>query len=183
MLRLACTIYLLLLILVHPSWGATIQEICDTRGIPPKNPSIVISKSEYKLFFYLNGKYMKSYSIVLGKKPTDPKLYEGDNRTPEGIYRVKAKLIHQRWSKFILLDYPNGDDKRRYEAALKMGKIPRQDTEYPSVGGDIGIHGTHSHALNQARKNWTWGCISMFNKDINEIYPYVKKGMLVYILP
>lgn len=171
------------LLIAHPSIGASIQEICSTRHIPLINASIVIVKSKYRLFFYLDDKYIKTYRIVLGKNPNGPKLYEGDSCTPEGIYRVKAKSNHERWSKFILLDYPNQEDLIRHRVALKGGGIPKKNGQYVEIGGGIGIHGTHSKALNQSRKNWTSGCISLLNQDINEIFPYVKEGMVVYILP
>jgi murein L,D-transpeptidase YafK len=175
-------IFISFLILVHPVMGASIKEICDARSISPKNASIIIIKSKYRLFFYLNGKYVKRYPIVLGKNPKDPKLYEGDNCTPEGIYRVKTKSKHDRWSKFILLDYPSQDDLDRYEMALKHGQIPKNNGHYAGVGGAIGIHGTYSEPLNLRGNNWTLGCISLLNGDIDEIFPYVEKGTLVYIL-
>ncbi|HIC91974.1 MAG TPA: murein L,D-transpeptidase [Syntrophaceae bacterium] len=172
-----------ILLIARPSAGASVQEICKARNIPLINASMVIVKSKYRLFFYLDGKYIKTYPIVLGKNPNGPKLYEGDNCTPEGIYRVKAKFDHERWSKFILLDYPNQEDLMRYGMALKRGEIPEKNGGYASIGGGVGIHGTPSRALNQAGKNWTSGCISLLNEDINEIFPYVKKGTVVYILP
>lgn len=175
--------FISILLIAHPSIGASIQEICRARNIPLINASIVIVKSKCRLFFYLDGKYIKTYPIVLGKNPNGPKLYEGDNCTPEGIYRVKAKFDHEKWSKFILLDYPNQEDLMRYRVALKGGGIPKKNGQYAGIGGGIGIHGTPAKALNQAGKNWTSGCISLLNEDIDEIFPYVKKGTAVYILP
>jgi lipoprotein-anchoring transpeptidase ErfK/SrfK len=55
---------------------------------------------------------------------------------------------------------------------------------YPAgLGGGIGIHGTYSEALNRTKIDWTEGCISLFNRDIEELFPYVEEGALVFIFP
>jgi murein L,D-transpeptidase YafK len=165
------------------AYTKSIGEICEEKGICPSQPSIVVIKAKRKLFFYLDGKFVKIYPVVFGKNPHTQKLYEGDNCTPEGVFRVVSKRIHEEWSRFILLNYPTWDDMKRHKKACSQGLIPLRGDACIGLGGGIGIHGTHSEALNRSRIDWTDGCISLFNRDIEELFPYVEQGTLVFIFP
>ncbi|MEM7581203.1 MAG: L,D-transpeptidase, partial [Cyanobacteria bacterium P01_A01_bin.80] len=49
----------------------------------------------------------------------------------------------------------------------------------------VGIHGVpqgNDELINE-RNNWTWGCPSMKNSDVDELYGVVKVGTLVEIIP
>ncbi|UCD71214.1 MAG: L,D-transpeptidase [Syntrophobacterales bacterium] len=161
----------------------SIGEICEDQGIYPSQASIVVIKEKRKLFFYLDGKFVKAYPAVFGKNPHNQKLYEGDNCTPEGMYRVVSKRVHEEWSRFILLNYPTWDDVKRHRKACSQGLIPLEGDRCVGLGGGIGIHGTHSEILNRCRIDWTEGCISLFNRDIEEFFPYIEQGVLVFIFP
>jgi len=161
----------------------SIGEICEEKGIFPARASIVIIKAKRKLFLYLDEKFVKTYPVVFGKNGNKQKLYEGDKCTPEGIFRVVLKRFHEEWSRFILLNYPTWDDVKRHEEACVKGVIPLRDGRCIGLGGGIGIHGTHSEILNRFKVDWTDGCISLFNRDIEEFFPYLKSGDLVFILP
>ena len=140
-------------------------------------------KSKRTLFFYLDGVFVKAYPVVFGKNPQGQKLYEGDNCTPEGIFRIVSKRFHEEWARFILLNYPTWDDVKRHREACAEGLIPLNGEQCAGLGGGIGIHGTYSEALNRAKIDWTEGCISLFNRDIEEFFPYVEGGTLVFIFP
>ena len=47
----------------------------------------------------------------------------------------------------------------------------------------MGIHGTPEGGdyLIDNKVNWTWGCISLNRKDVDEIYPYIKKSTEIII--
>lgn len=49
----------------------------------------------------------------------------------------------------------------------------------------MGIHGVPkgTDRIIDDRNNWTWGCPSLKNQDVNEIYEVVQVGTLVEILP
>lgn len=146
------------------------------RGGP--NPTILlVQKENRRLTLYQGLTPLKSYPVVLGQNPVGDKLCQGDLCTPEGVYHVVTKFDHPRWSKFILLDYPNTGNWLRYAEAKRKGKIP-YDVD---IGGEVGIHGTDDYYKNQARENWTWGCVSMFNHHIEEIYPLVNDDTLIII--
>ena len=161
----------------------SIGEICQEKGIFPSRASIVIIKAKRKLFFYLDEKFVKIYPVVFGKNPDKQKMYEGDKCTPEGIFQVVSKRSHEEWSRFILLSYPSWEDVKRHREACTKGLIPLREGRCVGLGGGIGIHGTHSEVLNRAKIDWTDGCISLFNRDIEEFFPYLEKGDLVFIFP
>lgn len=81
----------------------------------------------------------------------------------------------------MLLDYPNAQDRHQYPKNIAMGKIPKLGAGHPGMGGAVGIHGTDNEAFNRAKINWTLGCISLLNKDVQELYGLVSVGTLVYI--
>lgn len=161
----------------------SIVEICVQKGIFPVQASIIVLKEKRRLFFYLDDRFVKAYPVVFGKNPKGQKLYEGDHCTPEGVFRIVSKRAHEKWSRFILLDYPRWEDVKRHQKACSDGLIPLRDEECLGLGGGIGIHGTHSEALNGAEIDWTDGCISLLNSHIEELFPYVEVGNLVFIFP
>ncbi|VEP18022.1 conserved hypothetical protein [Hyella patelloides LEGE 07179] len=107
-------------------------------------------------------------------------MKEGDLKTPEGIFKVKDLYPHPQWSKFVWLDYPNQQSWHKHLQAKKQGIIPLS----ASVGSAIGIHGVNqgNDYLIEERNNWTWGCISLKNKDVDEIYSVIEIGTVVKII-
>jgi murein L,D-transpeptidase YafK len=143
--------------------------------------SILIEKSKHRLTIYRDKQPIKSYPIVLGDNPKGDKFKEGDRRTPEGILHIQDLYPHPQWSKFLWLDYPNADSWRKHLSAKQTGKIPW----YAPIGRDVGIHGVPVKAddLIDKQVNWTWGCISLKNADVDEIYQVSRAGTLVEIVP
>ena len=127
----------------------------------------------------LDSQVIKQYPVVLGENPVDDKRMQGDHCTPEGQFKVRTKYPHQSWEKFIWIDYPNDASMKKFNAAKASGDIP----EDASIGGEIGIHGVpgNSDEIISLGINWTLGCISLKNEDINDFYPYIKEGSLVHI--
>ncbi len=159
---------------------AYLKEILEQHGYPGtgyKPCVILVSKGSRKLTLYQGIHPVKTYPVVLGGNPVADKLCQGDQCTPEGIYRVVTKFDHPKWHKFILLDYPNTRNWLRFAEAKKRGRIsPTAD-----IGGEIGIHGTEDDLKNLRGENWTLGCVSLLNKHVEEIYPLVSHDTLVVI--
>jgi murein L,D-transpeptidase YafK len=157
-----------------------IASLINIKQIDKKAIAIVIEKSKYKLTVYYQKKPIKSYAIVLGANPKDDKVRQGDKRTPEGIFHVQELYYHSEWSKFILLDYPNQESWRKFSQAKARGEVKAND----DIGGEIGIHGVEKGKdwLIDRKINWTWGCISLKNKDVDEIYPLLQRGTTIAIL-
>jgi murein L,D-transpeptidase YafK len=145
------------------------------RGTKPT--ILVVHKAPRKLTVYRGLTRIKTYPVVLGANPRNDKLYQGDRCTPEGVYRVVTKFDHPRWDKFILLDYPNMENWLKFTKGKKTGRIPFD----AKIGGEIGIHGTHDPYMNAVGENWTFGCVSLLNQHIEEIYPLVNDDTLIVI--
>ena len=173
-------------ITIYPSsskllnYHKSVKDIIPT-VIDKSQTTILIDKSNYQLTLYYQNRPIKSYPIVLGDSPIGDKLREGDFKTPEGIFKVRDLYPHSNWSKFIWLDYPNKESWRKHFAAKRMGKIKPSDT----IGGEIGIHGVpqNNDSLIDSKSNWTWGCISLKNHDVDELYSAIQIGTFVTIIP
>ena len=146
---------------------------------PVGNISIVIDKSEYELSIYDEKGWFATYPVVFGNSSLSDKKMQGDKNTPEGSFHIIAKRIHDKWCRFMSLDYPTKESYDRFNTRKQKGEIPSN----ASIGGGIGIHGTwpHEDFVIDHYKNWTEGCISMKNMDVSEIYSYVKGNTNVTI--
>ncbi len=156
-----------------------LSELFDQFEIDSKNISILIDKSDYKLAVLHDTIIIKEYPVVFGGNSINDKLMQGDGCTPEGTFYIFSKYPHKSWSKFIWIDYPNNDSRKKHNKAKQDGIIP----ENASIGGEIGIHGVPKgmDKLIDLKSNWTLGCISLKNDDVNEIYPYITKNTDIII--
>lgn len=157
-----------------------LKELLKQNGAshPGARPTIIlVRKQTRKLTVYRGLTPLKTYPVVLGGNPRNDKLCQGDQCTPEGVYRVVTKFDHPRWDKFILLDYPNTKNWQKFGRAKSLGRLPLD----ARIGGEIGIHGTDDPTKNATGVNWTLGCVSLLNQHIQEIYPLVNYNTLVVI--
>jgi lipoprotein-anchoring transpeptidase ErfK/SrfK len=67
----------------------------------------------------------------------------------------------------------------KFNELKKRGVIPAN----ASPGGGIGIHGTfpHDDFIIDKYKNWTNGCVSLKNEDVEDLYSYVPIGTPITI--
>ena len=144
--------------------------------------AVIVRKHERTLTVYHRTEQMKVYPIVIGIASSGPKVYQGDLRTPEGVYRIASKRPHARWSRFMLLSYPNAQDRVRYAMALSEGRVPIIDGHAPGIGGLVGIHGTDREDSNVRGDDWTFGCISLLNQHVAELYDLIPIGTPVLIV-
>lgn len=151
----------------------------STTSGPVGTVYIVIDKSEYALSVYDNEGWYATYPVVFGTDNLGDKKMEGDKKTPEGSFKINAKRVHDKWSRFLSIDYPNDESRRKFNQRKERGEIPAN----ARIGGSIGIHGTwpHEDFVVDNYKNWTLGCISMKCSDVEEIYNFVKVGTRVII--
>jgi len=147
----------------------------------PAERWILVRKTQRTLALYEGSQLVKTYPIVLGKDPYWAKLYQGDHRTPEGEYHISNKYFHPFWSRFMLLDYPTPTNLEIYAWSQEHDLVPNRARGAPGPGGAIGIHGTEHESLNRRGVNWTEGCISLFNADVDELYDLVPIGTRVVI--
>jgi murein L,D-transpeptidase YafK len=163
----------------YKNYRQTLPELIRSNHLDESAISILIDKSDYKLYIMIDSLDLKEYPVVFGKAENNDKLMQGDKCTPEGHFKIISKYPHQSWSKFIWLNYPNEESWKKHNAAVLNGKIPKD----ADIGGEVGIHGVPQGMdyLIDAGYNWTLGCISMKNRDVDEIYPYITKSTSIVI--
>jgi len=151
-------------------------------------PRILVKKGERKLFLYSGDKLLRTYHIGLGLNPVGDKIRQGDRRTPEGDFYIFTKNDKSAFYLSLGISYPNAAHAQRglrdglitraqYDAimqALKAGTAPPQNTK---LGGDIYIHG------NGAGSDWTWGCVALEDRDVQELFKAIPVGTPVRIEP
>ncbi|MGO9607505.1 MAG: L,D-transpeptidase family protein [Candidatus Binataceae bacterium] len=157
----------------------------DASYLDPLSWNITAYKSRHELIVYYKGRLYRTYSAVFGRSmEAGTKLWEGDRRTPEGVYTIIGKHPSRRWKWFLGLNYPNEIDRQRYEALHSEDEIPVEDDGHEAgEGGHIGIHGTDLPVLNSGKINWTTGCISVENQDIEELSRILPVGTVIIIRP
>jgi len=146
---------------------------------PIGNISIIIDKSDYELSVFDEKGWYATYPVVFGSNGLDDKKMEGDKKTPEGVFHVVSKRVHDKWYRFLALDYPSKESWEKFNQRKQKGEIPAS----ASIGGAIGIHGTwpNEDFIIDKYKNWTLGCVSMKKNDVLEIYGYTPVGTRVVI--
>lgn len=137
--------------------------------------TVLVRKSERRLYLMDDDQVVRSYRISLGDNPEGHKLYEGDERTPEGEYTLDWRNASSDFYKSIHISYPSPQDR---EAARSWGLSP---------GGSIMIHGLPNDAADMAFAfrglDWTDGCIAVTNEEMDEIWQLVADGTPIRILP
>lgn len=136
---------------------------------------VVVEKSRRQLLAYSNGQLIKNYKISLGENPIGHKEFEGDKKTPEGLYIINDKNPNSGYYKNLGISYPN---KKDIENAKRINK---------PVGGDIKIHGLRNRMgiIGKFHRwfNWTLGCIAVTNEEIDELYNAIEIGTPIEIKP
>ena len=157
----------------------SLKKMMDSLDVGVNEISILIDKSDYLLSVMAGDQLVKAYSIVLGGNPIDAKIMQGDQCTPEGEFHIVDKYPHASWNKFLWIDYPTQESWDNFSKAKENGRIPSD----AKIGGEIGIHGVPSgyDYIIEEGQNWTLGCISLTNEDVDEIYPVITKSTLIII--
>jgi hypothetical protein len=161
------------------------EKTRDGSWLDPDSWSVTAYKSRHQLIVYYKGRLYKVYHAVFGRSlEPGTKLFEGDRRTPEGVYTIIGKHPSRRFKCFLTLNYPNYVDRTRYKELKSDGEVPTlYDGREIGEGGRIGIHGTDNPILNAGDINWTTGCISLNNNDIIELNRLLPVGTVVLIKP
>ncbi|EKE44639.1 ErfK/YbiS/YcfS/YnhG [Oceaniovalibus guishaninsula JLT2003] len=137
----------------------------------PEVTQLLVVKSERRLYLLHNAEVLKTYDIGLGFAPSGHKQYEGDGRTPEGMYFIDRRNPSSKYHLSVGVSYPNEFDRA---LASELGKRP---------GGDIFIHGRGPSWKKTMPKDWTAGCIAVDDRDIEQIYAMVQDGTPILIRP
>lgn len=135
---------------------------------------IEVDKSNRSMYVYQDGELLKKYKIALGFNPNGKKEFQGDGKTPEGVYYINDKNPNSVAYKNLGVSYPNKEDLDNARANNK------------SAGGDIKIHGLMKKWYKFGRfhryVDWTGGCIAVSNSEMDELYKHVKIGTKIKII-
>lgn len=134
----------------------------------PDVTRILVYKDQRKLYLMNNTQVLKSYDVDLGFTPVGHKQVEGDGKTPEGNYIIDRRNPNSSFYLSIGISYPNTKD---VQVAKALGQ---------SAGGDIFIHGGPT-TTGKRGEDWTWGCISVSDREIEDIYAMVPTGTPISI--
>jgi lipoprotein-anchoring transpeptidase ErfK/SrfK len=164
--------------LTFPAYKATTAKRLFSSS-PVSPVSIVIDKSDYQMYVYDAKGWYATYPVVFGNSSLEDKKMEGDKNTPEGSFRIVNKRVHEKWDRYLGLDYPTQESLARFNERKRRGEIPA----YARPGAGIGIHGVwpHEDFVVDRYKNWTDGCISLKNRDVEDLYNYIPVGTPVTI--
>tara|TARA_R110000868_G_scaffold204946_3_gene453168 strand:+ start:34719 stop:35768 length:1050 start_codon:yes stop_codon:yes gene_type:complete len=132
---------------------------------------LVAEKSTHQLHLFQNDngrpKLVKTVQMATGKKAGD-KIFQGDHRTPEGVYQMTEFLTHEDLIKrhgkageiygvgAFVMNYPNPIDERE-------GK----------TGGGIWIHSTNDETRIDKGLD-SRGCVVTANVDLIELAKYIE---------
>jgi LysM repeat protein len=119
--------------------------------------SVIVFLDRFELVVHLDGSFVKSYRVGVGK----------DGTTPIGTFPVKNKMVNPTYT---------GPD----------GVISADDPKNPlgerwiDIGDSFGIHGTIEP--DSIGKKESRGCVRMLNSDVEEVYDFLVVGSEVKIV-
>lgn len=134
--------------------------------------ALVVDTSRSTMYVYenVNGepRYVNDFYVTIGKLGTE-KVSMGDQRTPIGVYFIKANLPRNQLADMygsgaFPLSYPNEWDK-------KNGR----------TGSGIWLHGTPSDTYSRPPRASN-GCVVLNNDDLNKLAPYLQVGITPVII-
>ncbi len=162
---------------------------------------LVAVKHDYLMHHFRSGELEATYPIALSQNPLGHKQRRGDNRLPEGAYRVLdrsrgpfggavAAYFGPAWMR---ISYPNDwdaadglarglIDQAQHDAILRANARGSEPPKSTALGGGIGIHGWAGD-WPAGDRHLTWGCISMRNQDLDRLYERIPSQTPVYVLP
>ncbi|NUQ29883.1 MAG: L,D-transpeptidase family protein [Acidobacteriaceae bacterium] len=136
---------------------------------------VTVEKSNHRLVLYRDGAVLRSYAVALGRGGIGPKERAGDNRVPEGQYRIVSRNPHSAFYRALRVGYPT---PQQVAAARAAGIDP---------GGDIMIHGIRNGlgwiGTFQRTVDWTRGCVAVTDEEMDEIWRLVPDGTPIEIRP
>jgi len=127
---------------------------------------VLVDKSAKKLWLMRDGQRVYEIDVSLGKNPKGQKLREGDQRTPEGRYRLDWRDAGTDFHRAILVSYPS-------KADLSRG----------AAGGDIMIHGQKYFWRWFSKSPLTNGCIGVSNLAMDIVWSATTLGTPIEIKP
>ena len=140
-------------------------EFTTVTKAPTNNYWVVVNKSTNKLTLFKGNKAIQTYSVATGRKAS---------YTPEGKFKIIRRAINPTWgggghSKPIAGGSPKNPLGYRWLGIDARG----------TSGGTYGIHG--NNIPSSIGTYASAGCVRMYNKDVEALYPKLPNGTPVWI--
>jgi murein L,D-transpeptidase YafK len=123
---------------------------------PPAQLALLVFKEEKRLELWGKDqdqwRHVRDYPVLGASGEAGPKLRQGDQQVPEGIYRISALHPNSAFHLSLKVDYPNEFDQEK----------ARQDGR-SKLGGNIFLHGGSSSI----------GCIALGDPAIEVLFVLV----------
>lgn len=121
---------------------------------PPVALALIAFKREKVLEVYAAGhdgtfRFIRSYPILAASGRLGPKLQEGDQQVPEGLYRIESLNPNSLFHLALRVNYPNEYDRTKAAAESRE-----------NLGGDIMIHGNAASI----------GCLAMGDSAVEDLF-------------
>jgi lipoprotein-anchoring transpeptidase ErfK/SrfK len=135
-----------------------------TKSLPPiVDVNLVLKLNERKVSVYKGSQIVATYPVAIGKKGRE---------TPTGEWQVMETIVNPGWTNFntgkMMPPGKNNPLGSRWIGFWTDGK----DT--------IGFHGTNNpDSIGKAVSN---GCVRMYDKDVQALYPLIKVGTIVRVV-
>ncbi|OWV77362.1 hypothetical protein ATY76_00010 [Rhizobium sp. R339] len=148
-------------------------------GIEPPLPAdvradaVLIDKTSHRMTLFSGGQTLRTYAVSLGRGGPEAKTREGDNRTPEGNYRIDGRNPRSAFHLSLHISYPDSSD---VAAAAARGEKPGSDIMIHGIRNGLGWVGTFHRWV-----DWTAGCVAITNAEMEEIWRVVPDGTPVEI--
>ncbi|MCO4793123.1 MAG: L,D-transpeptidase family protein [Bacteriovoracaceae bacterium] len=132
---------------------------------------LVAEKSTHKLYMFKNKdgvpELVKTYQMATGKKAGD-KIFQGDHRTPEGVFQFTNFLTHEDLLK------RHGKQGEIYGVGAFVMNYPNpMDSRSGKTGGGIWLHSTNDETRIDKGLD-SRGCIVSANEDLIDISKYIE---------
>lgn len=144
----------------------------QTLRIPTGTFSILVIKSDFRLYLMYEGAAVREYRIAVGRggeSETPAATFTVGVRTQDPVWNPPEDLMRERGLPSVI---PPGDPQN----PLGTHWIALNHHSYQSFG----IHGTDTDAVLGTEA--TYGCIRLSNDEVAELFHIVARGMSVTIL-
>lgn len=124
----------------------------------PRELAFIVFKRSKRFEIYARNnhheqwRYVKTYPIFAASGGAGPKLHEGDDQVPEGIYHIVGLNPNSRFDLSMHLNYPNQFDRKQAQLEHRT-----------HLGGNIFIHGDRRSI----------GCVAIGDDAIEQVFPLV----------
>ena len=169
--------YLFLVMLGLAIVGAMVAAHLNLNPLPQDALAdrVLVEKGARRLTLFRGDTLLKTYRVSLGREPIGAKEFEGDQRTPEGLYTIDFHKPDSDYHLALHISYPEQRD------------IDRAAPHNRPAGSDIMIHGIRNGVgwigAFHRQSDWTAGCIAVTDFEIEEIYRAVPDGTPIEIRP